>query len=242
MREGRGKRKQKRIKEKKIETKPKSLGRDGERGEKSNRRAKRRINEMNRLNRQQKEQIGALNDQEILDSKRFGELENQYKNSMAGLGDVSAINDQLSKSLEELKISNQADRRAFANQQTANQELITNLQDSNASQIATLEARAADDRELYKSQLSGLEDMYSGQKELIAEQKRLQQIQARKAKNLRNAYVPGREDSLASVRYGDNRKKKRQAKDNRLSDLRINTGLQTGASSASAAVAGLQLA
>ena len=105
-----------------------------------------------------------------------------------------------------------------------------------------MEESARDDRALYKQQISALDSQYSRQNDLVAEQQRLQQIQERKARNLENAYVPNREDSLASVRYGDNRKRKRRDKDNRLSDLRINTGLASAASSAAASVAGLQLA
>ena len=239
LREQKGKDKAKQIKDKKIEGRPKNIGRTGERGEDKRKTAQKRNNKL-LSNKNKKNQ--ALRRQELVDAKRFWDLQDQYKKGMDKLGNVSAINKKLDKSLQDLKLRNKKDRAAFNNESVKNQRLISSMQKSSANQIATMERRAADDRELYKTQLAGLNDMYSGQNALVAEQQRLQQIQERKARNLQNAYVPEREDSLATVRYGDNRKKRRKAKDNRLSDLRINTGLQSAVANASAAVAGLQLA
>lgn len=239
LREQKGKDKAKQIKDKKIEGRPKNIGRTGERGEDKRKTAQKRNNKL--LSNKNKKN-DPLKKQELVNARRFWDLQDQYKKGMDKLGNVSAINKRLDKSLQELKLRNKKDRAAFNNESLKNQKLITSMEKSSANQIATMERRAADDRELYQAQLAGLNDMYSGQNALVAEQQRLQQIQERKARNLQNAYVPEREDSLASVRYGDNRKKRRKAKDNRLSDLRINTGLQSAVANASAAVAGLQLA
>ena len=239
LREQKGKDKTKQIKDKKIEGRPKNIGRTGERGEEKRKIAQKRNN---KLLSKKNTKNDPLKKQELVNARRFWDLQDQYKKGMDKLGDVSAINKKLDKSLQELKLRNKKDRAAFNNESLKNQKLISSMQKSSANQIATMERRAADDRELYQAQLAGLNDMYAGQNALVAEQQRLQQIQERKARNLQNAYVPEREDSLATVRYGDNRKKRRKAKDNRLSDLRINTGLASAVSNASATVAGLQLA
>ena len=231
--------KAKSIKDKKIERSPKNLGDKGQKGEAKRKETQKRGNKL--ISKKNKKN-DPLKKGELLNAERFGPLENQYKKAMKKIGDVTKINQRLDKSLKDLKISNKKDRTAFNNESLKNQKLLTSMQQSSARQLADMEESARDDRALYKQQISALDSQYSRQNDLVAEQQRLQQIQERKARNLENAYVPNREDSLASVRYGDNRKRKRRDKDNRLSDLRINTGLASAASSAAASVAGLQLA
>lgn len=237
IREQQGKDKANKWSNTKNERRPKNIGRDGERGQPEREEQQKRNQQLmdNAVNR-------ALEQQELVNSRRFGPLEQQYENAMKKLGDVSGINQQLAASIEELKLSNRRDREAFNNESLRNQDLINSMEASSQRQMEYMQARAADDRALYKQQLEGLNSRYAQQNALAAEQQRLQAVQAKKAQNLANAYVPTREESLGSVSYGDNRKKKRKAKDNRLSDLRVNSQVGTVAKAASQALAGLQLA
>ena len=236
-REDKGNKKAKEIKNKKNERSPKNLGRDGERGEGSRKDAQKRNNALvkSAVNK-------ALEQQELVNSKRFGPLEEQYTAAMQKLGDVSGINEQLAASIRELKISNARDREAFNNESQRNQDLINTMQADSRLQIESMQQSAAEDRALYSTQVANLNSQYAQQNQMVAEQQRLQQVQAKKAQNLANAYVPRNEKSLGSVSYGDNRKKKRKAKDNRLSDLRVNSQVGAISQVAGQALAGLQLA
>ena len=235
-RERKGNRKAQKLRRRKIERRPKNIGRRGERGEKERKAAQER---QNKLIAQQVNK--ALANEELVNARRFGPLEDQYKAAMEKIGDVSGINAQLQASIDEMKLSNARDLEAFQNEQTLNANLINTMETNANAQIAAMENKAAEDRKLYQASLNSLENQYKAQNALAQEQARIQAVQAKKAQNLASAYVPGREDSLATVTYGDQRTtKKRKAKDNRLSDLRLNTGLK--ASSAGASTAGLQLA
>lgn len=235
-RERKGNRKARKLRKTKIERRPKNIGRRGERGEKERKAAQERQNKLiaSQVNK-------ALAKEELVNARRFGPLEDQYKAAMEKLGDVSGINAQLQASIDEMKLSNARDLEAFQNEQTLNANLINTMESNANAQIAAMETKAAEDRKLYQASLNSLESQYTAQNALAQEQARIQAVQAKKAQNLATAYVPGREDSLATVTYGDQRtKSKRKAKDNRLSDLRLNTGLKPA--SAGASTAGLQLA
>ena len=232
-REEKGKREAKRNKRRKRESRPKNLGRSGERGASSRRAAQ------ERQDRIVKDQVNkALEAQELVNSKRFGPLEDQYTSAMEKLGDVTNINQQLQTSIDDLKLSNSADLAAFNAESLRNTELINTMQTNADNQIQQLRNDAANERQVFQSSLAALQGQSDKQDLLRQEQLRIQQLQAKKASNLAKAYVPGQEDSLATVNYGDKRNKKRKVKDNRLSDLRLNSGLKTAAPSTS----GLQLA
>ena len=182
---------------------------------------------------------GALEKNALVDPSSLGPLGNDYKKLMKQLGDVQGINKQLSSAMDELKIANRNQKAAFETQSAANARTMADLQITTADTISSLEESRRADRLAYDASLKQLENVYSGQEEMNARMLRIQERQQRKADNLAKAYVPGMEDSLGSVQYGDNRKRKRKDKNNRLSDLRINTGLSNKPANSTA---GLQLA
>ena len=181
----------------------------------------------------------ALEKNARVDPSSLGPLGNDYKKLMKQLGDVQGINTQLSSAMDELKIANRNQRAAFETQSAANARTMADLQITTADTISSLEESRRADRAAYDASLQQLGNVYSSQEEMNARMARIQERQQRKAENLAKAYVPGMEDSLGSVQYGDNRKRKRKDKNNRLSDLRINTGLSNKPSNSTA---GLQLA
>ena len=182
---------------------------------------------------------GALAEDSLVDPMDLGGLRNEYKQLMKQLGDVEGINKQLTSAMDELKIANANQKTAFETQSTANAATLADLQITTNDTIAALEASRVADKESYDASLLQLNNIYTSQENMNERMARIQEIQAKKADNLARAYVPGMEDSLGSVQYGDNRKRKRKDKNNRLSDLRINTGLSNKPANSTA---GLQLA
>ena len=181
----------------------------------------------------------ALEKNALVDPSSLGPLGNDYKKLMKQLGDVQGINTQLSSAMDELKIANRNQKAAFETQSAANARSLADLQITTADTISSLEESRRADRAAYDASLQQLGNVYSSQEAMNERMARIQERQQRKADNLARAYVPGMEDSLGSVQYGDNRKRKRKDKNNRLSDLRINTGLSNKPSNSTA---GLQLA
>ena len=183
---------------------------------------------------------GPLKDGMLIDAKEsLGPLSNEYTQTFKELGRLKDINTQLSGALDDLKLENKANMDAFANQEARNQRMMADLQLGTANTIESLKGDMAADRDAYNASLSALQETYGNQEAMAERMAQLQELQAKKSANLGRAYVPGMEKSLATVQYGDNRRRRRRDKDNRLSDLRLNTGLNQVAATATA---GLQLA
>lgn len=192
-----------------------------------------------------KKGIDGLKNDALVNPDRFGPLADQYKAGMDLLGSelVKGFTTQLNNQRDELQAQGQREKQLYLDEIARNHNSMRMLQQVNQQQQAAMQASMEADRraraeELYNQQL------------MIAEQKRqadaaaaIQAEQQRKATNLANAYVPEQVESLGSVSYGDARTdstatKKRKAKNNTISSLRMNTGLSKPSSS----TAGLQLA
>ena len=189
--------------------------------------------------------IEGLDNDALVDPDRFGPLADQYRASMDRLGKelVQGFTTQLNNQRDELKAQGQRERQQYLDEIARNHASMQMLQQVNAQQQAAMQASMDADRraraeELYQQQL-----MMQEQKRQAAAAAAIQAEQQRKATNLANAYVPEQVESLGSVTYGDARTnstatKKRKAKNNTISSLRMNTGLSKPSSS----TAGLQLA
>lgn len=234
-----GNKRAKQIRNRKIEKNPKNLGRSGQRGESARKAAQQRQARLARQRRQQNQDT--LSSNSIVDPNRLmeGTMSAEYTAMMNQLGDVTAINDDLKVAMNDLRTNTANEKAEFQAEIDGNKQLMADLQFGQEETIREMQAARAQDREMYNASLTSLSERYAAQDKLTAEAQRAQALQRKRADNLAMAYIPGQEDSLATVRYGDNRKKKRKAKNNRLSELRINTAVMPSSGQLSA---GLQLA
>ena len=227
------------MRNRKVEKSPKNLGRKGQSGEAARRAAQRRQAELAR-NRRNNSQ-NTLSNNSLVDPNRLmeGTMSTEYKAMMEEIGNVKAINDDLKLAMTDLRTNTANEKAEFQAEIDRNKELMADLQFQNTETVKAMQAGREADQELYNKSLVLLQDRYEAQEKANIEAQQFQQLQARKAENLASAYVPGREDSLASVKYGDNRKRRRKGKNNRLSELRVSTAIMPRSGSSTA---GLQLA
>ena len=227
------------MRNRKVEKSPKNLGRKGQSGEAARRAAQRRQAQLAR-NRRNNSQ-NTLSNNSLVDPNRLmeGTMSAEYKAMMEEIGNVKAINDDLKLAMTDLRTNTANEKAEFQAEIDRNKELMADLQFQNTETVKAMQAGREADQELYNKSLVLLQDRYEAQEKLNSEAQQFQQLQARKAENLASAYVPNREDSLASVRYGDNRKRKRKGRNNRLSELRVSTAIMPRSGSSTA---GLQLA
>lgn len=227
------------MRNRKVEKSPKNLGRKGQSGEAARRAAQRRQAELAR-NRRNNSQ-NTLSNNSLVDPNRLmeGTMSAEYKAMMEEIGNVKAINDDLKLAMTDLRTNTANEKAEFQAEIDRNKELMADLQFQNTETVKAMQAGREADQELYNKSLVLLQDRYEAQEKLNSEAQQFQQLQARKAENLASAYVPNREDSLASVKYGDNRKRKRKGRNNRLSELRVSTAIMPRSGSSTA---GLQLA
>ena len=227
------------MRNRKVEKSPKNLGRKGQSGEAARRAAQRRQAELAR-NRRNNSQ-NTLSNNSLVDPNRLmeGTMSTEYKAMMEEIGNVKAINDDLKLAMTDLRTNTANEKAEFQAEIDRNKELMADLQFQNTETVKAMQAGREADQELYNKSLVLLQDRYEAQEKANIEAQQFQQLQARKAENLASAYVPGREDSLASVKYGDNRKRKRKGRNNRLSELRVSTAIMPRSGSSTA---GLQLA
>ena len=227
------------MRNRKVEKSPKNLGRKGQSGEAARRAAQRRQAELAR-NRRNNSQ-NTLSNNSLVDPNRLmeGTMSAEYKAMMEEIGNVKAINDDLKLAMTDLRTNTANEKAEFQAEIDRNKELMADLQFQNTETVKAMQAGREADQELYNKSLVLLQDRYEAQEKANIEAQQFQQLQARKAENLASAYVPNREDSLASVRYGDNRKRKRKGRNNRLSELRVSTAIMPRSGSSTA---GLQLA
>ena len=227
------------MRNRKVEKSPKNLGRKGQSGEAARRAAQRRQAELAR-NRRNNSQ-NTLSNNSLVDPNRLmeGTMSAEYKAMMEEIGNVKAINDDLKLAMTDLRTNTANEKAEFQAEIDRNKELMADLQFQNTETVKAMQAGREADQELYNKSLVLLQDRYEAQEKANIEAQQFQQLQARKAENLASAYVPGREDSLASVKYGDNRKRKRKGRNNRLSELRVSTAIMPRSGSSTA---GLQLA
>lgn len=227
------------MRNRKVEKSPKNLGRKGQSGEAARRAAQRRQAELAR-NRRNNSQ-NTLSNNSLVDPNRLmeGTMSAEYKAMMEEIGNVKAINDDLKLAMTDLRTNTANEKAEFQAEIDRNKELMADLQFQNTETVRAMQAGRDADKELYNKSLVLLQDRYEAQEKANIEAQQFQQLQARKAENLASAYVPNREDSLASVRYGDNRKRKRKGRNNRLSELRVSTAIMPRSGSSTA---GLQLA
>ena len=227
------------MRNRKVEKSPKNLGRKGQSGEAARRAAQRRQAQLAR-NRRNNSQ-NTLSNNSLVDPNRLmeGTMSAEYKAMMEEIGNVKAINDDLKLAMTDLRTNTANEKAEFQAEIDRNKELMADLQFQNTETVKAMQAGREADQELYNKSLVLLQDRYEAQEKANIEAQQFQQLQARKAENLASAYVPNREDSLASVRYGDNRKRKRKGRNNRLSELRVSTAIMPRSGSSTA---GLQLA
>ena len=227
------------MRNRKVEKSPKNLGRKGQSGEAARRAAQRRQAELAR-NRRNNSQ-NTLSNNSLVDPNRLmeGTMSAEYKAMMEEIGNVKAINDDLKLAMTDLRTNTANEKAEFQAEIDRNKELMADLQFQNTETVKAMQAGREADQELYNKSLVLLQDRYEAQEKANIEAQQFQQLQARKAENLASAYVPNREDSLASVKYGDNRKRKRKGRNNRLSELRVSTAIMPRSGSSTA---GLQLA
>ena len=227
------------MRNRKVEKSPKNLGRRGQSGEAARRAAQRRQAQLAR-NRRNNSQ-NTLSNNSLVDPNRLmeGTMSAEYKAMMDEIGNVKAINDDLKLAMTDLRTNTANEKAEFQAEIDRNKELMADLQFQNTETVRAMQEGRDADKEMYNASLVFLQDRYEAQEKLNSEAQQFQQLQARKAENLASAYVPGREDSLASVKYGDNRKRKRKGRNNRLSELRVSTAIMPRSGSSTA---GLQLA
>ena len=227
------------MRNRKVEKSPKNLGRKGQSGEAARRAAQRRQAQLAR-NRRNNSQ-NTLSNNSLVDPNRLmeGTMSAEYKAMMEEIGNVKAINDDLKLAMTDLRTNTANEKAEFQAEIDRNKELMADLQFQNTETVKAMQAGREADQELYNKSLVLLQDRYEAQEKANIEAQQFQQLQARKAENLASAYVPNREDSLASVKYGDNRKRKRKGRNNRLSELRVSTAIMPRSGSSTA---GLQLA
>lgn len=191
-----------------------------------------------------KKGIDGLKNDALVDPDRFGPLSDQYKAGMDMMSErVQGMTTQLKNQQDELNKQNQNEKALYLAEISRNHDMMRQLQANNQAQQQAMQAAAAADQRFRAEQLYQQNLMIQAQERQAAQAAALQAEQQRKASNLANAYVPQQQESLGSVTYGDSRTdstatKKRKAKNNTISSLRMNTGLSKPSSS----TAGLQLA
>lgn len=116
----------------------------------------------------------------------------------------------------------------LAKQARESQQQIADINAANAEAIAGIQSG-------FDSRISGLSEQM---KQQMAAADAALAAANKRATNMRNAFVPQANPSALSIAYGDQRTMQRRAADNKLSDLKILSGLGT----VSNPLAGLQLA
>ena len=188
--------------------------------------------------------VDALASDALVNPDRFGPLAAQYTQGMDALGaNAQGYAASLNNQRDQLQAQGQSEKQLYLDEIARNHASMQMLQQANQQQTAAMQASMDADRAARAQELYMQQQMLQEQQRQAAAAAAIQAEQQKKASNLANAYVPEQVESLGSVSYGDARTdstatKKRKAKNNTISSLRMNTGLSKPSSS----TAGLQLA
>ena len=188
--------------------------------------------------------VDALASDALVNPDRFGPLAAQYTQGMDALGaNAQGYAASLNNQRDQLQAQGQSEKQLYLDEIARNHASMQMLQQANQQQTAAMQASMDADRAARAQELYVQQQMLQEQQRQAAAAAAIQAEQQKKASNLANAYVPEQVESLGTVSYGDARTdstatKKRKAKNNTISSLRMNTGLSKPSSS----TAGLQLA
>ena len=178
-----------------------------------------------------KKGIDGLKNDALVNPDRFGPLAAQYTQGMDALGaNAQGYAASLNNQRDQLQAQGQSEKQLYLDEIARNHASMQMLQQANQQQTAAMQASMDADRAARAQELYVQQQMLQEQQKQAAAAAAIQAEQQRKATNLANAYVPEQVESLGSVSYGDARTdstatKKRKAKNNTISSLRMNTGL-----------------
>lgn len=181
---------------------------------------------------------GELNAEMLGFMDSFSELQGQYNKGLEAINNFDPTRG-MQGTINDLNKARAADRDAFAGQIDGMNTLINNLQMETDSIVQGYEDKIATDQQQFQDSMGVLRDAYAMQGDQMSRMNQIYAEQAKKAENMKKAYIPTSNQTAGNPLVGDRRKgRKASDRGSSLSSLTISTGLGRNANP----LAGLQLA